>query len=81
MSFDIPATIEPEIMKYAKARQITSQEAIVMLIETGLGTEAHRGNVILDGLGMFSGVDDAGLLDDAVSIAYDERRRPSTIPG
>ncbi len=83
MSFDIPMTIEPEIMQYAQLEHITADEAVVRLIQVGL-TTSRRGttdqNAILSGLGLFADPKDAALLDEAVAIAYEERRRPSSLP-
>ncbi|HEV2690632.1 MAG TPA: hypothetical protein VGV35_18885 [Bryobacteraceae bacterium] len=36
--------------------------------------------VFEQGLGLFGSPEDAALLDEVVSIAYDERRRPSKLP-
>lgn len=38
MSFDIPATIQQDIQQYAKAEQITPEEAILKVIQAGLKT-------------------------------------------
>ena len=36
------------------------------------------GSVFEQGLGLFGSPEDAALLDEVVSLAYEERRRPST---
>jgi hypothetical protein len=36
MTFEIPTTVEPEIIKYARTEHITADEAIVRLIHAGL---------------------------------------------
>jgi hypothetical protein len=41
-----------------------------------LSSPAAR-SVFEQGLGLFGGPEDAALLDEVVSIAYEERRRPS----
>jgi len=41
MSFDIPLTIEPQVIEYAQSEHITQDEAIVRLIQAGL-TASHR---------------------------------------
>lgn len=74
MSFDIPVSIEPQIQRYADERHLTIDEAIVKLLEAGLGQD----NVALSGLGLFGDPEDAEALDAAVDLAYEERRRPST---
>jgi hypothetical protein len=80
LSFNIPPAIEPEIVKYARTKRITTNEAIVRLVEAGLNAnraDAQDSNAILSGLGMFSDAEDAAILDAAVAIAYEERHRPS----
>jgi hypothetical protein len=79
VSIDIPVEIEPEILKYARSEHISSSEAVFQLIKAGLALypQAPPANAILNGLGMFSGDEDAALLDEVVAIAYEERRRPS----
>jgi len=80
MTFDIPVTIEPEILQYAQSEHITENEAIVRLIQAGLTIthrETNNQNAILSGLGLFADPEDAAILDEAVAAAYEERRRPS----
>lgn len=74
MSFEIPVSIEPQVQRYAEERHLTIDEAIVKLLEAGLGQQ----NVALSGLGLFGDPKDAEALDAAVDLAYEERRRPST---
>jgi hypothetical protein len=73
MSFEIPASIEPEVKQYADAQRITLDEAILRLLQVGLAkkTPAQLG------LGLFNSPEDAEALDAAVALAYEERRRPS----
>ena len=39
MSFDIPPNIEPQIQKYAEAQHLSTNEAVVRLIQAGLEVE------------------------------------------
>jgi hypothetical protein len=39
--------------------------------------DPHHLSVFEQGLGMFGSTEDAALLDEVVSIAYEERRRPT----
>lgn len=73
MSFDIPISIEPEIRQYAQAQHLSVDEAIVKLLQVGLGKKTPSQL----GLGLFSSPEDAAALDAAVELAYEERRRPS----
>jgi hypothetical protein len=43
-------------------------------------TNASQASVFEQGLGLFGSPSDAGLLDDVVRLAYEERRRPSRTP-
>lgn len=36
MSFDIPASIEPSVREYADSHHVSTNEALVMLIQAGL---------------------------------------------
>jgi len=82
MSFDIPSNIERDIQRFAQQEQITHDEAVLRLIETGLSVgKPVRKAVFERGLGLFGSPEDSALLDEVVSIAYQERRRPSkTVP-
>jgi hypothetical protein len=44
---------------------------------SGTGEAPAGGTVFEQGLGLFGTPEDAALLDEVVSIAYQERRRPS----
>ena len=77
MSVDIPADIVREIEQFAQQRRITHDEAIIRLIETGLSLGKQTPRTPLEaGLGLFGSPEDAALIDEVVSIAYEERRRP-----
>ncbi len=79
MSVDIPPNIEGDIQRFAQEQHITRDEAVLRLIETGLSLRRPdaRKKVFEQGLGLFGSREDSLLLDEVVSIAYDERRRPS----
>ncbi len=78
MSLDIPSNIEHDIQRFAQQEHITHDEAVLRLIETGLSARKSVQKTIFEqGLGLFGSVEDAALLDEVVSIAYEERRRPS----
>jgi len=85
MSLDIPAEIERDIERFAQQEHITSEEAALRLIKTGLAAKdiapaksrTAPKTVFEQGLGLFGSPEDSALLDEVVSIAYQERRRPS----
>jgi hypothetical protein len=76
MSLDIPSNIERDIQRFAQQEHITHDEAV--LIETGLSARKPVAKTVFEqGLGLFGSPEDAALLDEVVSMAYEERRRPS----
>ena len=78
MSLDIPFNLEYDIQRFAQEEHITHDEAVLRLIETGLSARKPVPKTVFDqGLGLFGSPEDASLLDEVVSIAYEERRRPS----
>ena len=80
-------TLSPEqeqaIRDAVRAGRIASvdefiQHAIAVLPGRSGSAEASPGSTIFQqGLGLFGSLEDAALLDEVVSIAYQERRRPS----
>ncbi len=79
MSLDIPSNIERDIQRFAQQEHITPDEAVVRLIETGLSALKPIAKTVFEqGLGLFSSPEDSALLDEVVSIAYEERHRPPT---
>jgi hypothetical protein len=78
MSPDLPSSIERDIQRFAQEQHLTHDEAVVRLIEIGLKVRnAASVDVFEQGLGLFAAPEDTALLDEVVSIAYQERRRPS----
>ena len=82
MTVEIPLNIERDIQRFAQQEHITHDEAVLRLIETGLSVRNPVPNTAFEqGLGLFGSAEDSALLDEVVSIAYEERRRPSkTVP-
>src|SRR5664279_6231329 len=82
MSLDIPSNIKRDIHLLAQQEHITHDEAVLRLIETGLSARKPVPKTVFEqGLGLFGSPEDSALLDEVVSIAYEERRRPSkTVP-
>ena len=78
MSLEIPSNIERDIERFAQQERITHDEAVVRLIETALSVRQPVPKTVFEqGLGLFGSPEDSALLDEVVSIAYEERRRPS----
>lgn len=82
LDLDIPSNIERDIQRFAREEHITHQEAVLRLIQTGLSARKPVAKTVFEqGLGLFGSPEDASLLDAVVSMAYEERRRPSkTVP-
>jgi hypothetical protein len=76
MSLDLPSSIERDVQRFAQEQHITSEEAVLRLIEAGLRSPALK-TVFEQGLGLFGSPEDSALLDEVVAIAYEERRRPA----
>ena len=66
---------------FSPCRQFTSVEELIQRAIVSLPnrdeTLAASNSVFERGLGLFSSPEDAALLDEVVSIAYEERHRPS----
>ena len=78
MALEIPSKIERDIRRSAEEQHISHEEAAFRLIEQGLAAKRRVTKTVYEqGLGLFGSPEDASLLDDVVSIAYEERRRPS----
>ena len=79
-------TLSPEqeeaIREAIRTGQVASVEEFIARalaeLPKGSGAPSVTGNSVFEqGLGLFGSPEDAALLDDIVSIAYQERRRPS----
>ena len=60
----------------ARAQGLSAEEYARRTVELALEQELAP-NVFEQGLGLFGSPEDAVLLDEVVSIAYEERRRPT----
>ena len=80
MSFDIPARIEPSIQEFAHSQHITTDEAVVRLIEAGLKasqpvrTVKAKGSSPIPGLtGKPMSDEEAAIMDEVVDAAMQSR--------
>ena len=82
MQLEIPTDIERDIQRFAQEEHIAHDHAVLRLIETGLSVKKLVSKTVFEqGLGLFGSPEDSALLDEVVSTAYEERRRPSkTVP-
>ena len=75
VTLELPPQIESAYIAEAQARGL-SVDAVVREVLIA----RHPKTVFEQGLGLFGSREDAALLDDVVSIAYEERRRPAKPP-
>jgi hypothetical protein len=72
VKLDLPPQIEEAYLAEARARGLSLDELVREVLMT-----RHLKTVYEQGLGLFGSTQDAALLDEVVSIAYQERRRPT----
>jgi len=84
MSFDIPSMHIPDnspeaqaVERVMRAQHVSAEEAIRNILRNAQSEPTER-NFIKEGRGMFKEPADAQILGEAVAIALEERRRPST---
>ena len=62
----------------ARARGLTVEDYLQEIIDREIPVKVSSGkSVFEEGLGLFGSPEDAALLDEVVTIAYEERRRHS----
>jgi hypothetical protein len=80
MTITLTPNQEQAIREAIRAGQVASVEEFIDRAIAGLPPEeaaAQKRSAAEQGLGLFSSPEDAALLDEIVSLAYAERRRPS----
>ena len=79
MSFDIPPEIEPQVQEFARSQHISANEAVLRLIEAGLGMNQikHPNRAIL---GAFSSPEEREAMDGAMELAMRDRERRNARP-
>lgn len=75
INLDLPPEIERAYRIEAQARGLSFDEIVREVL-----VDRRPKTVFEQGLGLFGSAEDAALLDEVVSIAYEERRRPSKSP-
>lgn len=76
VTLDLPPQVEQAYLAAAQARGLPLDALVREVLIAGQPTDLAHGTVFEQGLGMFKSPEDAALLDEVVSIAYEERRRP-----
>lgn len=72
VTLDLPPQIEKAYLAEAQARGLPIDAVVTEVLIAG-----RPKTVFEQGLGLFGSREDAALLDEIVSIAYEERRRPA----
>ena len=73
LTIDLPEDQQAALTAKARAQGISPEEYARQVLRQ----ELVPPSVFEQGLGLFGSHEDAALLDEVVSIAYDERHRPS----
>ena len=73
LTIDLPNEQQAMLNAKARAQGVSPEEYVRRVLQHELGVTS----VFEQGLGLFGSPEDAALLDEVVSIAYEERRRPS----
>jgi hypothetical protein len=77
MDLHLKPETEAKLAAYAAAQGVSVDAYLEALVEKGLPGHAASATVFEQGLGLFGSPEDAALLDEVVSIVYEERRRPT----
>ena len=76
LTLNLPPQIEQAYLAEAQARGVSPDDVMREVLIAG-----HPKTVFEQGLGLFGSREDAALLDEVVSIAYEERKRPAKPSG
>ena len=75
LTIDLPDERTAALSAKAEARGVSQEEYARLVLEHELAATA---TLFEQGLGLFGSPEDSALLDEVVSIAYAERRRPTS---
>jgi hypothetical protein len=81
VSLDLPPRVERAYLAEAQAKGVPLDELIRGLLIASQPALPVAQTVFEQGLGLFGSPEDAALLDEVVTFAYEERRRPASSPG
>jgi hypothetical protein len=73
LTIDLPEDQQAALTAKARARGLSAEDYAWQVLQH----ELVPPTVFEQGLGLFGSPEDAALLDEVVSIGYEERRRPS----
>jgi hypothetical protein len=78
VTLNLPPQVEQAYLAEAQARGLHLDDVVREVLIAGQpATHLTSKTLFEQGLGLFSSPEDAALLDEVVSIAYEERRRPA----
>jgi hypothetical protein len=77
VTLDLPPQVEQAYLAEAQARGLPLDAVLREVLIAGQPALVCDRTVFEQGLGLFGNPEDAALLDEVVSIAYQERRRPA----
>jgi hypothetical protein len=77
VTLNLPPQVEQAYLAEAQARGLPLDTIVREVLIAGQPAHVTGRAVFEQGLGLFGSPEDATLLDEVVSIAYEERRRPS----
>jgi hypothetical protein len=72
LTIDLPEDQQAALTAKARARGLSAEDYARQVLQR----ELLPPTVFEQGLGLFGSPEDAALLDEVISIAYEERRRP-----
>ena len=76
LTINLPPTIEEAYRAEARANGVPVGDFVRDILVARKSVSTEKLTVFEQGLGLFSSPEDAALLDEAVALAYEERRRP-----
>jgi hypothetical protein len=77
VTLNLPPQVEQAYLAEAQARGLPLDDVVREVLIAGQPTHLAGRTTFEQGLGLFGSPEDAALLDEVVSIAYEERRRPT----
>jgi tRNA(fMet)-specific endonuclease VapC len=77
VTLDLPPDVEQAYNAEAQAKGVPFDDLVREVLIARQPRPVSSDSVIEQGLGLLGSPEDAALLDEAVAIAYEERRRPT----
>ena len=77
-TLDLPLHVEEAYLAEAQAKGMPLVDLVRQVLIARQPSLPTPGTVFDQGLGLFGSPEDTALLDDVVTIAYEERRRPTS---